>query len=353
MSLPGDSFIDLFGNRHSATSLIDFFDDVALHQAEGNNLRDSLGNPLIRSVHDAEVEGTLRGTETELSQSVHEEQGLIRDEESLVAEAGGDPTETALRKTIMRVLTPLLAVADLIKNGFSTHQEGFTVAGTIDSVADVAVLGNLVRRYCVTGDLFGYGFVYGLVALAQAVEALNGYGAPDTGQAFSSGAAKFGELRDTAHEARPRPAKWFGPAAEAYAAVTSDQVALADRLAKADQDIAALLHAQADDINKVRTGLASVKATFVTLAILIPQLQIQRATEATRKLAVRILAGLVIGGLIAELGLLITVVVVGQRSAASATEAITAYDDVVAAAAALAQHPTTVPATREESRWTM
>jgi len=345
VSLPGDSFIGLFGNRHSATSLIDFFDDVALHQAEGNSMRgprDSLGNPLIRSVHDAEVEGTLRGTETELSQSVHEEQGLIRDEESLVAEAGGDPTETALRKTIMRVLTPLLAVADLIKSGLAFAQDGFTVTGLIDSVADVSVLGNMVRRYCVSGDIVGYGFVYQLVALSQALEGLNGIGAPDTGQTFGSGASMFGELGESAHNARPRPAQWFGPAAETYAAITADQEALAGRLAGADQYIAELLHTQADYVGKVRVGLASVKGTFVTLALLLQKSEYalyKNFLPEARPVVVRIFAGVVIGGLIAELGLLITAIVAGQQSAASARKAIAAYADVAAAADALAQGP--------------
>lgn len=279
----------------------------------------------------------LKDTHADIFQVVEEYEDAARTEVANVEAAGLDATETKLRVTIMRVLTPLLAIGDIIKNGVAVGESGFTVTGAVDGTADLLLVGNQVRRYAATGDLVGYGFLYQLVALVQVLESLNGIGRPDTGQSFASGASGFDAVKSFLGSADPDPSRWSGPAAQAYAVLNADQKSLAARVAELDCAIAVLVQNQADDIEKVRIGLTSVKATLVALAIIMPGLIAATRSPATKLLAIKIVAGIMIPGLTAALGLMVFAVLAGQSGAKSAQGTIAAYAEVAAAAAALSK----------------
>ena len=175
----------------------------------------------------------------------------------------------------MILLTDILAVSDAMKNVAAFATGNFTVAGAIDTVADVAVVASQFQILYKTmekfqgGILVGGGVIYKTIAVVTAVEAANGFGPPDTGQAFTTGASNFDAVRGFLVSADPNPSQWSGSAADVYAARNDDQKGFAARVAELDREIAILMGLQAGQVEKVRNGLAGVKVTLGAAAIIV------------------------------------------------------------------------------------
>ena len=116
-----------------------------------------------------------------------------------------------------------------------------------------------------------YGIVYGTFTLINALEQLNGWGEPDTGNAFipDNGQSKFCEVSSILRSADPDPNNWSSDAARNHTDANQDLIALSDRTAAADTATASTLNLQADQVRQLRIELAATKLTLIELLALI------------------------------------------------------------------------------------
>lgn len=108
------------------------------------------------------------------------------------------------------------------------------------------------------------GLLFGVI---EALELLNGFGAPDTGGVFRAGHTTFSaEITDLLKQATPDSADWAGASADAYLLGDTAQQARVQRVAEADWLLAQGLKTQAAKIEQAREVLA-VSRLAITAAI--------------------------------------------------------------------------------------
>lgn len=93
-----------------------------------------------------------------------------------------------------------------------------------------------------------------------------GFGDPNTGDQFSQGAAKFGDVKNKL-ESAVRPASWDGDAANAYDARNREHSARVDRLKEADEAIKNAIKSEAEQ-NDVTRKMLDRCQTVLGLAII-------------------------------------------------------------------------------------
>lgn len=107
-------------------------------------------------------------------------------------------------------------------------------------------------------------YLWTVLAVIEALEAMNGFGSPDTGAEFRQGyTAGSADIFDLLCSAAPTDWCWSGASAQRYESKNEDQQDRVKRVAAADREIAHILAVQADQVERMRSGLAGIRLTLV------------------------------------------------------------------------------------------
>lgn len=173
----------------------------------------------------------------------------------------GEPLGTNL--FVVDVFTVLASLANAVETAFlGNYQKTF---GQIDIAADVAQMVYLATIVGSTSGTAPAGSTIKMLlvlSLAQDVimglEQLAGGGTSYRGGPFIDAMLRLGDAAAaTLHSASPE--KWAGQAAGAYGAQDLTRRRFVGQLADADRRAAAAVHRQADDVDKGRAALASIR----------------------------------------------------------------------------------------------
>jgi hypothetical protein len=182
------------------------------------------------------------------------------------------------------------------------------------------------------------------MALCEVAEALDGFGRPDRGSAFTAGAAT---LASVCRIADPDPSRWAGAGAANYAQRNADRQKLAETLAELDRRMVQLVSLQADDVEMLRQGFAGTKVAMASIAGIIAAFIPAALADRSGVVQLRLqrifvlLAGSTLGTLF---GLGVTGIVRGVRNGSAADKVRIGYQDLAAAADARAEPRAAEPA---------
>lgn len=111
------------------------------------------------------------------------------------------------------------------------------------------------------------GYLYQVLIVVEALELMNGFGAPNTGNEFSDGRTTFShDIFDILHSAAA--IDWSGESALEYNSQNAKQQVNVRKMAATDGKIARILATQADQVERARQGLAGSRlAVFGGIAI--------------------------------------------------------------------------------------
>lgn len=183
-------------------------------------------------------------------------------------------------------------------------------------------------------------FFFVILSLYDLLESLNGFGQPDAGSKFGDGSTKFsGDITSVLQGALP--GDWFGAAADNYARKLGEQQARAAAFAVVDREIANIVAAQAGQVEGVRLELAAIKLAFSgmfsfensDIGFMVASLESVCGESQLFTEALIFLVGIAAsGGLLASLGLIIDLIVRGEKNHKSIRSARREYvrlvDDV-------------------------
>jgi hypothetical protein len=159
----------------------------------------------------------------------------------------------------MLPVTAIIALADFGKNVALRDENA---AGYADMAADLAPLMTRygLAKYMGTYDLSA-SIIEIAIELVAVLQQLNGFGDPDTGDAFDAGMSRLFQIHDDLGPAFPSGG-WQGNAARAYAAKNLGQQDLLGNIAEGDKIMSRVLKAQAHDVTLLRNGLAGIRAVL-------------------------------------------------------------------------------------------
>lgn len=111
--------------------------------------------------------------------------------------------------------------------------------------------------------------VYGTLTLFTVLELLNGWGLENCGNEFCDGQLKFDDIYKILQDAAPDYVKWSGSGAYAYDELNRKLSALIVTVENSDQQVAAILRRQADQVQEGRERLAGTVLTLNGLLLLL------------------------------------------------------------------------------------
>lgn len=114
-----------------------------------------------------------------------------------------------------------------------------------------------------------FSIVYFTMALITSLEFLNGWGPVHTGDEFTTGQSKLGNIDDILTPAGVRYGAWLGSGVDTYHELRQQLSALVDAVQVADQQAARIVHRQADQVQQVREELAATKLSLVGLFLFV------------------------------------------------------------------------------------